>query len=50
MAHECPDCSLPCHCGGDIDDLVFNDTKYELLCGHCDGDEGDEYEFEDDHD
>ena len=23
MAHECPDCYMPCHCGGDIDDIEF---------------------------
>jgi hypothetical protein len=50
MAHNCPECSLLCHCGGDIDDLVFEGTKYEAQCVHCDDeddrsldDEWDEY-------
>lgn len=36
MAHECPECGMLCHCGGDIDDLVFTSTRYELMCKHCD--------------
>ena len=24
MAHECPDCYMVCHCGGDIDDIEFD--------------------------
>ena len=44
MAHECPECGDRCHCGGDVDDLVFNDTRYEIMCKHCpdEGYEGDE--------
>jgi hypothetical protein len=36
MAHDCPECGSRCHCGGDIDDLVFNDTQYEARCTCCD--------------
>jgi len=33
MAHTCPDCGQVCHCGGDIDDIVFDiASKY---CCHC---------------
>lgn len=45
MAHECPECGMKCHCGGDIDDIVFPDTPEELACTHCeDGD----YEWNED--
>lgn len=36
MAHECPDCGLTCHCGGDIDDLRLNHDRYVNQCSHCD--------------
>ena len=36
MAHECPECGMKCHCGGDIDDIVFHDTPEEAMCSHCD--------------
>lgn len=36
MAHECPECGMLCHCGGDIDDCQFSGTRYELMCKHCD--------------
>ena len=32
MAHECPDCYMVCHCGGDIDDIEFD----RLPRGGCD--------------
>lgn len=32
MAHNCPTCYMTCHCGGDIDDICFESTKY---CCHC---------------
>lgn len=35
MAHECPTCGLNCHCHGDIDDLVLNDTDSIEQCDHC---------------
>lgn len=35
MAHECPICCSRCHCGGDIDDILFESLKYEALCEHC---------------
>lgn len=35
MAHNCPNCGLRCHCGGDIDDLVFTDSEREAFCDHC---------------
>jgi hypothetical protein len=34
MAHECPDCTTVCHCGGDIDDMLMNDTTEERACTH----------------
>lgn len=49
MAHECPICGLSCHCGGDIDDLCFFDSKYAVHCTHCPDDEyDDEIPFTDD--
>lgn len=33
MAHNCPECDCICHCGGDIDDLVFERNAH---CSHCD--------------
>ncbi len=36
MAHECPECGMTCHCGGDIDDIVFSGTPEELSCTCCD--------------
>ena len=35
MAHECPECGLTCHCGGDIDDLRLPDKAAETACTHC---------------
>lgn len=32
--HECPDCSSACYCGGDIDDMLMNDTIDEARCSH----------------
>ena len=46
MAHECPECYMLCHCGGDIDDCCFSGTKEELYCTCCmdkdNDEEGDE--------
>lgn len=36
MAHRCFSCGSICHCGGDIDDMVF-DTQ--LYCSCCDWDD-----------
>lgn len=36
MAHNCPNCEYPCHCGGDIDDIFFEDSREAVLCIHCD--------------
>ena len=33
--HYCPECGVSCHCGGDIDDIPFDDSEEELLCDHC---------------
>ena len=41
MAHECQECGMTCHCGGDIDDICFSGTTYEARCTHCDGNEED---------
>lgn len=40
MAHECPNCGINCHCGGDIDDICFDQPTH--YCTHCEGDEEDE--------
>jgi hypothetical protein len=42
MAHECPNCGMICHCGGDIDDICFSGTSEEFGCTHCDGDDTEE--------
>ncbi len=31
MAHDCPECYVQCHCGGDIDDINFGES---LECRH----------------
>lgn len=41
MAHECPDCGMTCHCGGDIDDCLFEGTQEQLHCSHCPDDDCD---------
>lgn len=33
MAHYCPECSMICHCNGDIEDLLFDDI--DRACDHC---------------
>lgn len=35
MAHSCPDCGQACYCGGDIDDLFFEDSEEAIRCNHC---------------
>jgi hypothetical protein len=35
MAHECPDCGMQCHCGGDIDDCCLNAEEDVNACTHC---------------
>lgn len=37
MAHICPECSVVCHCQGDIDDCIY--PGREALCFHCDPDD-----------
>jgi hypothetical protein len=44
MAHSCHLCGHFCHCGGDIDDLVFDDSPAAGRCTHyrfCQFDEED---------
>ena len=41
MAHECPECSMLCHCGGDIDDMNFGVS--DTYCSCCDSDEDDDW-------
>src|SRR5688572_5387398 len=51
MAHECPDCGMQCHCGGDIDDLLLNVERYVNRCTHCEDDRFDDYDdFDEDDD
>ena len=36
MAHSCPDCGSACYCGGDIDDILFEEGNvHEIGCMHC---------------
>lgn len=43
MAHECPECCDLCYCGGDIDDMLRNDTADALGCYHaCDRERDDD--------
>ena len=53
MAHECPECGLPCYCHGDIDDILLPNETRENMCDHCpitfDGDgEWEAEEYDDD--
>lgn len=48
MGHHCPKCALRCHCGGDIDDLIFDDNTYANQCEHCPEVDDDIDCFEDD--
>ena len=43
MGHTCPKCGINCFCGGDIDDLIFDDTDYAWKCHHCPDEDGDDY-------
>jgi len=44
MGHECPECGVGCHCGGDIDDLIIGEPTNG--CSHCD----DQMDIDDDED
>ena len=47
MAHHCDICGVLCHCGGDTDDLVNDDSPEAMVCEHCapgDTDPNDDYE------
>jgi len=46
MAHSCPECDAVCHCGGDIDDIIFEEGS--ATCTHCDDCEENDSYFEDD--
>lgn len=37
MAHKCDECGDTCYCGGDIDDIVFEDSDFTSRCNHCEG-------------
>ena len=43
MAHTCPDCGSACYCGGDIDDIFFEDND---RCNHCLGKLDDDGDFD----
>ena len=48
MAHECPDCYMLCHCGGDIDDLCMDIPEHVYNCSHCPDDwEEDDWDYDD---
>ena len=34
MSHECPECGQTCHCGGDVDDCLFNESDEAIHCTH----------------
>jgi len=34
--HTCPECGQACTCGGDIDDIMFEDSRAARLCRHWD--------------
>ena len=34
MAHECPECGMQCHCGGDIEDCCNNYEEDVINCQH----------------
>lgn len=36
MAHTCESCGQACYCGGDIDDIFFEDSPEAMGCTHCD--------------
>jgi hypothetical protein len=41
MAHSCPNCGQACYCGGDIDDIVFEESEFTAGCTCCpDEDDG----------
>ena len=42
MAHECPECGLNCHCGGDIDDTEFQGGEETCTC--CDGEDAEGFD------
>lgn len=49
--HSCPECGLDCYCGGDIDDLQFDDSQQALICTCCvSRDDEDDFNQEDDYD
>lgn len=53
--HSCPECGQACDCGGDVEDMMFDDDSEEAVaCEHLCGPEMDDLEdlgisgFEDD--
>lgn len=54
MGHSCPDCGCACYCGGDIDDVILDDTPEQSRCTCCDEDrhvgDDDEDDWRDDED
>lgn len=47
MAHSCPECGCACYCGGDIDDICFDEAPSGCSC--ClgsDFDEDEDYEYD----
>ena len=36
MAHSCPDCGYTCYCGGDLDDILWQEgSEQKIGCTHC---------------
>ena len=48
MAHDCPECGSVCYCGGDIDDILFEDSDEQFDCTHYLRAGCDAYERDDD--
>lgn len=47
MAHECPECSRVCHCGGDIDDIHWGENV-DCKCQFSDWGCGNDSNWQDD--
>lgn len=51
MAHECSECGMSCHCGGDIDDIFWGEDPNckcaysEWGCGKYDDEDWDEDDY-----
>ena len=44
--HECPDCYAVCYCGGDIDDMMFDDNQKCTHWRECEADRDESYFYD----